>query len=206
MVSDASSVLVVHSAAGHSGKTTICRALVRDLPFDVYIKLSRHSPHLIQSSASAGTLPPDTGDSGLLHRLQRSSWLPPLADVLFLDGPREETDVTVLDVIHAHPAGTRFLVEGNCSPVSGLMRYMYVFPCPLPETAKQDTAAAVQRADLLIVNRFAGCSTVSEHAMAAVLHDSNPHATLLSGSTRDILFIDTIEATVLELMPALGHA
>lgn len=206
MVSDAPCVLVVHSAAGHSGKTTICRALVRGLPFDVYIKLSRHSPHLIQSSASKGTLPPDTGDSGLLHRLERSSWLPPLVDVLFLDGPRQETDVAVLNAIRAHPAGTRFLVEGNCSPVDGLMRYMYVFPCPLPETAKHDTAAAVQRADLFVVNRFPGCSTATEHAMTAVLHEANPHAALLSGSTQDVMFIDTIEATVLELMPALGHA
>ena len=37
--SGARSTLVVHSASGHSGKTTICRSLVRDLPFEVYIKL-----------------------------------------------------------------------------------------------------------------------------------------------------------------------
>ncbi len=36
-VSEARSTLVVHSASGHSGTTTICRSLVRDLPFDVYI-------------------------------------------------------------------------------------------------------------------------------------------------------------------------
>jgi len=206
MISDIPSVLVVHSAAGHSGKTTICRALVRDLPFDVYIKLSRHSPHLVQQSASDGTLPPDTGDSGLVHRLPRSSWLPPLADVLFLDGPRQETDVAVLNTIHLHPAGTRFLVEGSCSPADELMRYVYLFPCPLPATAKQDTAAAVQRAHLLIVNRFPGCSAAAERAMTAVLHDANPHAAVLSGSTQDTLFIETIEAAVLDLMPALGHA
>jgi len=205
-VPDEPSVLVVHSAAGRSGKTTICRALVRDLPFDVYIKLSRHSPCLIQSSAAAGTLPPDMGDSGLLHRLQRSSWLPPLIDVLFLDGPREETDLTVLNAIHAHPAGTRFLVEGNCSPVEGLMRYVYVFPCPLPETAKQDTSVSVQQADLLVMNRFPGCTTATEYAMAAVLRDANPYAALLSGSTQDIRFIDMIKAAVLKLIPALGHA
>jgi hypothetical protein len=206
IVSDTPSVLVVHSAAGHSGKTTICRALVRDLPFDVYIKLSRHSPHLVQRSASDGTLPPDAGDSGLLHRLPRSPWLPPLTDVLFLDGPRQETDGAVLTVIHAHPAGMRFLVEGSCSPADGLMRTMYVLPCPLPATAKPDTAAAVQRAHLLIVNRFPGCSAAAEHAMAALLHDANPRASVLSGSTENALFIETIEAAVLELMPALGHA
>jgi hypothetical protein len=205
MVADPPSVLVVHSAAGHSGKTTICRALVRDLPFDIYIKLSRHSPHLVQCSASEGTLPPDTGDSGLLHSLQRSPWLPPLADVLFLDGPRQETDVTILNTIRAHPAGTRFLVEGNCSPVDGLMRYMYVFPCPLPETAKQDTAAAVQRADLLVVNRFPGREEATERALTSVLRDANQRAAVLSGSTQDQLFIDTIEAAVIKLMPTLAH-
>jgi hypothetical protein len=202
---DTARILVVHSAAGHSGKTTICRALVRDLAFDVYIKLSRHSSHLVQQATSAGNLPSDTGDSGRLHNLQRSSWLPPLADVLFMDGPRQETDVAVLQSLHNWPAGTRFLIEGNCSPDDGLMRYAYVLPCPLPETAKPDIGAMVQRADLLIINRFPGCGASAERALTAILHDSNQHATLLSGSTQDLLFIDTIEAAVLELVPTAAH-
>jgi hypothetical protein len=202
---DTAHILVVHSAAGHSGKTTICRALVRDLAFDVYIKLSRRSQHLVQQATSAGTLPSDTGDSGRLHNLQRSAGLPPLADVLFMDGPRQETDVAVLQSLHNWPAGTRFLIEGNCSPIDGLMRYAYVLPCPLPETAKPDIGAMVQRADLLIVNRFPGCDVATEHALVALLRDANSHSALLSGSTQDQLFIDTIEAAVLELMPTTAH-
>jgi hypothetical protein len=198
-------ILVVHSAAGHSGKTTICRALVRDLAFDVYIKLSRHSSHLVQQATSVGTLPSDTGDSGRLRNLQRSSWLPPLANVLFMDGPRQETDVAVLQSVRTWPAGTRFLIEGNCSPADGLMRYVYILPCPLPETAKRDIGAMAQRADLLVVNRFPGCGAAAERALTAILHDSNPHAALLSGSTQDQLFIDTIEAAVLELVPTAAH-
>ncbi|MHB8071136.1 MAG: hypothetical protein ACYDHF_04170 [Candidatus Cryosericum sp.] len=205
MLADTPSVLIVHSAAGHSGKTTVCRALVRDLPFDIYVKLSRHSPHLVQCSASGGTLPPDTGDSGLLHNLQRSPWLSPLTDVYFLDGPRLETDATVQKVVDSRCAGTRFLIEGYCSPVEGLMRYVYMFPCPLPETAKQDIAVMVQRADLLVINRFPGCEAAAERALTTVLRDANPHAAVLSGSTQDQLFIDTIEAAVIELMPALAH-
>src|SRR5450756_2069772 len=79
MTSDVHSTLVVHSASGHSGKTTICRSLVRDLPFEVYIKLSRHSLHLATHSLAAGTLPIEGGDTGRLSQSERSPWLRPVS-------------------------------------------------------------------------------------------------------------------------------
>lgn len=205
MPADTPSVLVIHSAAGRSGKTSICRALARDLAFDIYVKLSRHSSHLIQQIMSSGTLSSEKGDSGLLRGLHRSSWLPPLADVIFLDGPCQETDAAVLQAARTWPLGTRFLIEGSCAPVDSLTKYAYVVPCPLPGTAKPDMAAMIRRADLLIVNRFPGCSSATESALTAILHDTNPQAALLSGSTLDQLFMDTIEAAICELLPVVAR-
>lgn len=206
MPADTAFMLVVHSAARHSGKTTICRSLIRDLPFDIYIKLSHHSPYLVQRTASTGTLPRGEGDTGRLGDLRRSPGLQPLTDVLFLDGPRQDTDQAVLRTVHGASQGTRFLVEGHCSAAAGcLTKYVYVLPCPLPESAKSDTGAMVRRADVLIVNRFPTCEPARERALTAMLHDANPRAALLCGSTEDQLFIDTVEATVFQLLPAADH-
>ncbi len=199
-------MLVVHSAARHSGKTTICRSLICDLPFDVYVKLSHHSPCLIQRTASSGTLPRGEGDTGRLGSLRRSPGLQPLADVIFLDGPRRETDQAVLHTVHSAPCGTRFLIEGNCAAAADCpTRYAYVLPCPLPENIKSDVEAMARRADILIINRFPGCEAAREQALTAILHDVNPRAALLCGSTEDRLFIDTVEAAVVPLLPAADH-
>lgn len=63
----------------------------------------------------------------------------------------------------------------------------------------------IQRADLLIVNRFPGCEATTERALTIMLRDANSHATLLSGSTQDLLFIDTIEAAAIDLLPTIAR-
>ena len=75
------SILVVHSAAGHSGKTTLCRALVRDLRFDVYIKLAHRASPVEVLSLAAGTLTSAQGDTGRIADIQRSQGLNPLDKV-----------------------------------------------------------------------------------------------------------------------------
>src|SRR5450756_2018271 len=178
--SAARSTLVVHSASGHSGKTTICRSLVRDLPFEIYIKLSRHSLHLATHSLAAGTLPIEGGDTGRLSQSERSPWLRPLRDII--------------------------LIDGNCSSVPERSRYMYVLRCPLLQSAKPNMGIMVARADLLVVNRFPGCMPAEEAALLALLRDWNPHANQISGSVQGAVFIKTVEAAVLDLLPLLRSA
>jgi hypothetical protein len=206
MVSNARSTLVVHSASGHSGKTTICRSLVRDLPFDVYIKLSRHSLHLAARSLSAGTLPLEGGDTGRLSQSERSPWLQPLRDIILLDGPHRETEEAVVRILAKWPVETRVLIEGNCSSVPERSRYMYVLRCPLLQSAKPNMGTMAARADLLVVNRFPGCTPAEEAALLALLRDWNPRANQVSGSVEDTTFIETVKAAVLDLLPLLHSA
>jgi len=201
--SDARSILVVHSASGHSGKTTVCRSLVRDLPFDVYIKLSRHSLHLAARSLAAGTLPLEGGDTGRLSQAERSPWLHPLRDILLLDGPHQETEDAVALAIRQWSMNTRVLIEGNCSSVPERSRFMYVLRCPLLQSAKDNMSIMAARADLLVVNRFPGCTAPEEAALLAILRDWNPRATQVSGSVEDATFIETVEGAVLDLLPLL---
>ncbi len=200
------SILIVHSSSGHSGKTTICSSLVHDLPFDIYIKLSRHSPHLVTRSFSAGTLPPGEGDTGRLNQSIRSSLLASLSDILLLDGPRPETDEAVLSAVHQSPPETRFLIEGYCTPLPNRSLTMYVLPCPLSPNAKPDTGVMAAQADLVVINRFPACTAPEEAALLALLRDWNPHANQVSGSADDSMFIETVEASVLSLLPALRRA
>ena len=206
MASDAHSTLVVHSASGHSGKTTICRSLVRDLPFEVYIKLSRHSLHLATHSLAAGTLPIEGGDTGRLSQSERSPWLQPLRDIILLDGPHQETDEAVATILQQWPLETRVLIEGNCSSVPERSRYMYVLCCPLLQSAKPNMGIMASRADLLVVNRFPGCTPAEEAGLLALLRDWNPRANQISGSVQDTVFIETVEAAVLDLLPLLHSA
>jgi len=206
MTSDTRSTLVVHSASGHSGKTTICRSLVRDLPFDVYIKLSHHSLHLATRSLAAGTLPIEGGDTGRLSQSERSPWLRPLRDIILLDGPHQETEEAVATTLQQWPLKTPILIEGNCSSVPERSRYMYVLRCPLLQSAKPNMGIMAARADLLIVNRFPGCTPAEEAALLALLRDWNPHANQISGSVQDATFIETVEAAVLDLLPLLRSA
>jgi len=203
---DARSILVVHSASGHSGKTTICRSLVRDLPFDVYIKLSRHSLHLATRSLAAGTLPLEGGDTGRLSQSERSPWLRPLRDIILLDGPHQETEDAVALTLRQWPLETRVLIEGNCSSVPERSQYVYVLRCPLLQSAKPNIGIMAARADLLVVNRFPGCTSAEEAALLAILRDWNPHANQISGSVQDAGFIETVEASVLDLLPLLRSA
>ncbi len=204
--SGARSTLVVHSASGHSGKTTICRSIVRDLPFEVYIKLSRHSLHLATHSLAAGTLPIEGGDTGRLSQSERSPWLRPLRDIILLDGPHQETDEAVATILQQWPLETRVLIEGNCSSVPERSRYMYVLRCPLLQSAKSNMGIMAARADLLVVNRFPGCTPAEEAALLALLRDWNPHADQVSGSVQNTVFIETVEAAVLDLLPLLRSA
>ena len=206
MTSDVHSTLIVHSASGHSGKTTICRSLVSDLPFDVYIKLSRHSLHLVERSLSAHTLPLEGGDTGRLSQSERSSALQPLRDIIFLDGPHQETEEAVATTLQQWSLETRVLIEGNCSSVPERSRTMYVLRCPLLQTAKPNMGIMAARADLLVVNRFPGCTPAEEAALLALLRDWNPHANQISGSVQDAVFIETVEAAVLDLLPLLRSA
>ena len=201
--SDARSILVVHSASGHSGKTTICRSLVRDLPFDTYIKLSRHSLHLATRSLAAGTLPLEGGDTGRLSQAERSPWLHPLRDIVLLDGPHQETEDAVALTTRQWPVNTRVLIEGNCSSVPERSRSMYVLRCPLLQSAKTNMSIMAARADLLVVTRFPGCTAPEEAALLAILRDWNPRATPVSGSVEDATFIETVEVAVLDLLPLL---
>jgi len=193
MTSECHSILIVHSASSHSGKTAICRSLVRDLPFDVYVKLSRHSPHLVIRSLSAGTLPLAEGDTGRLNQSIRSPLLPPLSDILLLDGPRSETDEAVLSAIDTWPPETRFLIEGYCTPLPSRSVTMYVLRCPLSPEMKPDTGTMAARADLVVINRFPACTPPEEAALLALLRDWNPHVNQVSGSAEDPAFIETVE-------------
>jgi len=206
MTTDARSTLVVHSASGHSGKTTICRSLVRDLPFEVYIKLSRHSLHLATRSLAAGTLPLEGGDTGRLSQSERSPTLQPLRDIILLDGPHRETEEAVAMALQQWPLETPVLIEGNCSSVPERSRYMYVLRCPLLQSAKPNIGIMAARADLLVVNRFPGCQPAEETALLALLRDWNSTANQVSGSVEDTAFIETVEAAVLDLLPALRPA
>ena len=203
---DTRSTLVVHSASGHSGKTTICRSLVSDLPFDVYIKLSRHSLHLVERSLSAHTLPLEGGYTGRLSQSGRSPALQPLHDIILLDGPHQETEEAVAKALQRWPLETRVLIEGNCSSVPEISRYMYVLRCPLLQSAKPNIGIMAARADLLVVNKFPGCQSAEEAALLALLRDWNPHANQVSGSVEEAGFIETVEAAVLDLLPALRPA
>lgn len=197
-------VLVIHSAAGHSGKTTICRALVRDLPFEVYIKLSRRSPQLTVSSLCAGDLLSCQGDTGRIRELRRRPGLPPLAEVAFVDGPRGETDAAIVRLLQGHP-GNLAIVEGSCALPRQLARYLFVLPCPLPPTAKPDLADRARHADLLVVNRFPACPQAEEEAMLAFLRDLSPGTAQLAGSTQDPLFLETVEEMVRNLFARFGN-
>ena len=205
-ISGVRSTLVVHSASGHSGKTTICRSLVRNLPFEVYIKLSRHSLHLVTRSLAAGTLPIVGGDTGRLSQSERSPWLRPLRDIILLDGPQQETEEAVATTLQQWPLETPIIIEGNCSSVPERSRYMYVLRCPLLQSAKPNMGIMAARADLLVVNRFPGCMPAEEAALLALLRDWNPHANQVSGSVQDATFIETVEAAVLDLLPLLRSA
>lgn len=204
--SDAHSTLIVHSASGHSGKTTICRSLVRDLPFDVYIKLSHHSLHLSTRSLAAGTLPLEGGDTGRLSQSERSPGLRSLRDIILLDGPHQETEEAVAMTLQWWPLETSVLIEGNCSSVPERSRTMYILRCPLPQSAKPNMGIMAAQADLLVVNRFPGCTPAEEAALLALLRDWNPHANQISGSVQDATFIETVEASVLDLLPLLRSA
>ena len=197
------SILVVHSAVGHSGKTTLCRALVRDLPFDVYIKLAHRAPHLDVLSLARGTLAPARGDTGRIADMQRSQGLNALHDVLLVDGPRGETDRAVADLVASWPDGSCVLVEGNCSSLPWRPRFLYVLPCPLPPTAKPDMAEMTLRADLVVVNRFPGCTSSEQAALLALLRDVHPGVAQIAGSLHEVRILENIEATVAILLPAL---
>lgn len=206
MTLEGPSILIVHSSSGHSGKTTMCMSLVRDLPFDVYIKLSRRSPNLAARSLSSGTLPLMEGDTGRVLQLVRSPGLAPLADVLFLDGPREATDDAVRLALDRWPPGTRILVEGFCTPIPHRSATMYVLGCPLPPHAKPDMGLRAAQADLIVINRFSACSPPAEAGLLALLRDWNPRADQVAGSAEDAVFLATIEAAVLHFLPSLGNA
>ncbi|HEY5001164.1 MAG TPA: hypothetical protein VII15_04935 [Candidatus Cryosericum sp.] len=206
MTFDARSTLVVHSASGHSGKTTICQSLVRDLPFEVYIKLSRHGLHLATRSLAAGTLPIEGGDTGRLSQSERSPWLRPLREIVLLDGPHRETEEAMAKTLQQWPLETPVLIEGNCSSVPERSRTMYVVRCPLLQSAKPNMGIMAARADLLVVNRFPGCTPTEEAALLALLRDWNPQANQVSGSVQDAAFIETVEAAILDLLPLLRSA
>jgi hypothetical protein len=196
-------ILIIHSAASHSGKTTLCRALARDLPFDTYVKLSRHTDHLVERSLSAGNLGIATGDTSLLLSSRRTPGLLPLRDVLFCSGPRDETDGAVMRALVRWGTAVRVLVEGNCSvaPIPSL--HLFVLSCPLPSTCKPDTGTSASGAGLLVVNRLPSCSAAEERALATLLHEWNPCATVLSGSLEDSIFLATVEGEVVSLLPML---
>lgn len=197
------SILVVHSAAGHSGKTTLCRALVRDLRFDVYIKLAHRASPVEVLSLAAGTLTSAQGDTGRIADIQRSQGLNPLDDVLLMDGPRGETDRTLADLVRSWPEGRRVVVEGNCSSLLSQSRFLYVLPCPLPPTAKPDMAQMTLRADLVVVNRFPGCTLSEQTALLALLRDVHPGVAQIAGSLQDHRVLEDVEAMVTHLLPAL---
>jgi len=199
------SILVVHSAAGHSGKTTLCRALVRDLPFDVYIKLAHRASRVEVLSLVRGTLVPAQGDTGRIADMQRSRGLNALHDVLLVDGPRGETDRAVADLLASWPDGSRILIEGNCSPLPWRPRFLYVLPCPLPPTAKPDMTEMTRRADLVVVNRFPGCSPSEQAALLALLRDVHQGVAQIAGSLQEVHVLAEIEGAVATLLPALTH-
>ena len=83
---------------------------------------------------------------------------------------------------------------------------MYVLRCPLLQSAKPNIGIMAARADLLVVNRFPGCQPAEETALLALLRDWNSTANQVSGSVEDTAFIETVEAAVLDLLPALRPA
>jgi hypothetical protein len=129
-----------------------------------------------------------------------------LRDIILLDGPHRETDDAVATILQQWPLETLVLVEGNCSSVPERSRYMYVLRCPLLQSAKSNMGIMTAGADLLVVNRFPGCTPAEEAGLLALLRDWNPHADQISGSVQDAVFIETIEAAILDLLPALRPA
>jgi hypothetical protein len=129
-----------------------------------------------------------------------------LRDIILLDGPHQETEEAVAMILQQWPPETPVLIEGNCSSVPQRSRYMYVLRCPLPQSAKPNMGIMAARADLLVVNRFPGCTQAEEAALLALLRDWNPHANQISGSVQDAAFIETVEAAVLDLLPLLRSA
>jgi hypothetical protein len=129
-----------------------------------------------------------------------------LRDIILLDGPHRETEDAVATALQQWPADTPVLIEGNCSSVPERSRYLYVLRCPLLQSAKPNMRIMAAQADLLVVNRFPGCTPAEEAALLALLRDWNPQANEISGSVQDESFIDTVEAAVLELLPVLRSA
>jgi G3E family GTPase len=129
-----------------------------------------------------------------------------LRDIILLDGPHQETEEAVAMTLQQWPLETPVLIEGNCSSVPERSRTMYVLRCPLLQSAKSNMRIMAARADLLVVNRFPGCTPAEEAALLAVLRDCNPRANQVSGSVQDAVFIETVEAAVLDLLPLLHSA
>jgi hypothetical protein len=132
--------------------------------------------------------------------------LRPLRDIILLDGPQQETEEAVATTLQQWPLETPIIIEGNCSSVPERSRYMYVLRCPLLQSAKPNMGIMAARADLLVVNRFPGCTPAEEAALLALLRDWNPHANQVSGSVQDAALIETVEAAVLDLLPLLRSA
>lgn len=193
-------VLVIHSAARHAGKTTLCHALVRDLPFKTYIKLSRRSPHLTVLSSVAGTLPSSRGDTSRIQELQRRPGLPTLTELALVDGPREETDAAIMHLLQEHSERPA-LVEGYCALPRQWAHYLFVLPCPLPATVKPDYVERARQADLLVVNCFPTCPPAEENAMLAFLRDLCPETAQLAGSAQDPFFFETMKEMLQRLFP-----
>jgi hypothetical protein len=129
-----------------------------------------------------------------------------LRDIILLDGPHQETEDAVAMTLRQWPLETPVLIEGNCSSVPERSRTMYVLHCPLLQSAKPNMGIMAARADLLVVNRFPSCTRAEEASLLEALRDWNPHANQISGSVQDAVFIETVEAAVLDLLPLLRSA
>lgn len=167
-----SAIISVSSSSKKSGKSTVAAFLVRELDAEYALKVSKgsHSPSPIVTDpeliSRAGT---DTG--ALVSAGARK--------VIWVNASEGKLDVELQEAIGMFPPGGVLIVEGN-SALEHLPVDFAVFVMTVPfEEFKPSAGAALEKADLVLVDRRGSLAPEPQERLNAALAGKVPGARVM---------------------------
>jgi molybdopterin-guanine dinucleotide biosynthesis protein len=174
--SDRLKVISVSSSSKKSGKSTVASLLVRELGADYGLKVSSGGSHAGQGLVDDPAVieKPGTDTGALVQAGARS--------VLWVSAPPSELREELEKALARFPAGGLVVVEGN-SALSHLTPDFVVFLMTVPfEEFKPSAAAALEKADLVLVNLDGELSGADPGKLELLIRKRSSDATVIAYS------------------------
>lgn len=169
-------MISVSSSSKKSGKSTVASYLVRKLGADYGLKVSSGGSHAAQGLIDdPGVIEKPGTDTGALVQAGAKR-------VLWVSAPPSELREELAKALASFPAGGLLIIEGN-SALSYLSPDFVVFLMTVPfEEFKPSATAALEKADLVLVNLDGKLSGDDPDELERLLHERSPDATVIAFS------------------------